>query len=129
MIRTEPNNALTEVPLDEIERRLAEYRRQGFEHQAMPHGVYQEPFISCPWPRCEFRIAAVDFQVERSTNPSLYSRVIAAWWQGPGIVGRCPGCGQHVLFSMNEKRQVADPASPGMTVLPDDWHQQAYIVS
>ncbi len=114
------------VPAEEVERRLAEYRRQGFEHQAMPHGVYQEPFLLCPWPGCGLRIAAVDFQVEQAADPALYRSVLAAWWQGPGVVGRCPGCSRHVLFSMRQKKAVSDPS--GMTVLPDDWHQSAYIV-
>jgi hypothetical protein len=118
----------TPVPDEEIRRRIAEYRKQGFERQAMPHGIYQDPFIVCPWPGCGFRIAAVDFQVEQNRDPHLYSRVISAWWQGPGIVGRCPGCRSFVLFSMDRKEQVVDPADGSLTVLPDDWHQQAYIV-
>src|SRR5882724_115945 len=84
------------VPPEEVQRRLVEYRQQGFERQAMPHGVYQEPYLVCPWPGCGFRIAAVDFQIEKTGDPGLYKNVIAAWWQGPGVVGRCPGCGKYV---------------------------------
>ena len=116
------------VPAEEVERRLAEYRRQGFEHQGIPHGVYQDPYVLCPWPGCGFRIAAVDFQIEKSGDPGLYQNVITAWWQGPGVVGCCPGCGRHVLYSMTEKKAVSDPVAAGMMVLPDDWHQTAYIV-
>ncbi|MBI3461944.1 MAG: hypothetical protein HY000_02650 [Planctomycetes bacterium] len=36
---------LPTVSQEEIQRRIAEYRRQGFERQAMPHGVYQDPFV------------------------------------------------------------------------------------
>jgi hypothetical protein len=116
------------VPAEEIERRLAEYRRQGFEHQALPHGVYQEPYLLCPWAGCGFRISAIDFQIENTGDPALYKNVLAGWWQGPGVVGRCPGCGKHVLFSMTEKKTVSDPCAAGLTVLPDNWHQTAYIV-
>jgi hypothetical protein len=116
------------VPAEEVGRRIAEYRRRGFEHQAMPHGVYQEPFLLCPWPGCGFRISAIDFQIEKTGDPALYKNVMSGWWQGPGVVGRCPGCGKHVLFSMNDKKTVNDPAGAGLTVLPDDWHQTAYIV-
>ena len=116
------------VPTEEVERRLAEYRRLGIEHQAMPHGVYQDPFLLCPWPGCGFRISAVDFQIEKTGDPALYRNVLSGWWQGPGIAGRCPGCGNYVLYSMTEKKRVTEPIGPGFTVLPDDWHQTAYIV-
>ena len=119
----------TGVPQEEVERRLAEYRRAGLESRAIPHGVYQDPYIVCPWPGCGYRIVAVDFQVEKMNDPNLYAQVIPAWWQGPGIVARCPGCGQYVLFKMTEKEAVPDPGMAGLTVLPDDWHQHAYIVN
>jgi hypothetical protein len=45
-----------------------------------------------------------------------------------GIVGRCPGCGQYVLFTQTDKQQVGDdPLASGLAVLPDDWYQNAYI--
>lgn len=117
------------VAAEEVERRIAEYRRQGFERKAMPHGVYQDPFIVCPWPGCGFRIAAVDFQIEHAPDPGLYAKVIAAWWQGPGVAARCPGCGNYVLFSMTTKEAIEDPATSGHTILPDGWHHQAYLVA
>jgi hypothetical protein len=129
MIRTDEIQQPSIVPVAEVERRLAEYRRQGSEHQAMPHGVYLSPFIVCPWTGCGFRFSARDYQIEKSADPALYSRVLSAWWQGPGVVGRCPGCANFVLFNMTHKQTVTDPATQGMTLLPDDWHQQAYIVS
>jgi hypothetical protein len=117
------------VPAEEVERRLAEYRRLGFEHQGIPHGVYQGKFILCPWSGCGFRIVAIDFQIEKMGDPGLYARVMPAWWNGLGIVGRCPGCGQHVLFSVTEKQCVEDPTAAGLLVLPDDWYQFAYIAN
>lgn len=129
MIRTREIQQPSIVPPTEVDRRLAEYRRQGLEHQAMPHGIYQDPFIVCPWPGCGFRISAIDFQIEKHADPALYSRVLSAWWQGPGVAGRCPGCRNFVLFSMTKKQAVTDPAAQGMALLPDDWHLQAYIVS
>ena len=122
------DQVLPTVSREEIERRIAEYRRQGFERQTMPHGVYQDPFLLCPWTGCGFRIAAVDFQLEKYADPALYAGAVTAWWQGPGIAGRCPGCGKHVLFSMTKKQPVNDPVAAALTVLPDDWHQKAYIV-
>ncbi len=70
-------------------------------------------------------IASIDFQAE--DNPERYKEVLKAWYSG-GIVGRCPGCGQYVLFTPTEKRQVLDdPVSAGMTKLPEDWDQRGYI--
>ncbi len=129
MAKTSELQAPAMVSPTEIQRRLAEYNQLGFERQAIPHGVYQDPFIVCPWLGCGYRISAIDFQIERAADAALYSRLIQAWWQGPGIVGRCPGCGNHVLFSMTQKQAVTDSNATGMTLLPHDWHQHAYIVS
>jgi hypothetical protein len=71
----------------------------------------------------------VDFQIEKNRDSEFYSRAIAAWWQGSGIVGRCPSCENPVLFSLDRKEQVLDSAMSGYVVLPDGWHHSAYIVS
>ncbi len=120
--------AMTAVRPEEVERRIEEYRREGFKRRAMPHGVYEDPYIVCPWAGCGYRIAGVDFHIEKMAAPGLYAQVISAWWQGPGIVGRCPGCGRYVLFSLSAKQPVDDPTAAGLTLLPDDWHQYAYII-
>ncbi len=115
------------VPPEEIERRIADYRRMAHERKAMPHGIYEDPYIVCPWSGCEYRITGVDFHIERMNQPAFYNQAITAWWYGPGLAARCPGCGQYVLFSVGKKQAVADPASGGLTVLPDDWHQRAFL--
>jgi hypothetical protein len=120
--------AMPTVSPEEAERRIAEYRREGFKRRAMPHGVYEDPYIVCPWANCGYRIAAVDFHIEKMASPGLYAQVISAWWQGPGIVCRCPGCSRYVLFSISAKQPVDDPIAAGLTVLPDDWYQYAYII-
>jgi hypothetical protein len=116
------------VPPEEVERRIAEYRARGLERRARPHIVYHDPFIVCPWPGCGYRIAGIDFPLEKLQDPARYSQLLAAWWQGPGLVGRCPGCGQYVLFTMDKKQAVQDPAAAGLVVLPDDWFQNAYLI-
>ena len=115
------------VSADEAARRVIEYRRMGFERKAMPHIVYHPPWDVCPWPGCGFKIAGIDFQLETGDAAS-YSSQLAAWWQGAGLVGRCPGCDQYVLFGFNDKRSVADPKVAGLVVLPDDWYQKAYVL-
>jgi hypothetical protein len=116
------------VPPEEAERRVAEYRRMGFERSVMPHSVYEDLWILCPWPGCDYRITAIDFHIEKMGDPQLYSRVIPAFWQGPGVVAKCPGCHQYVLFAMKEKKCISDPSAGNYVILPEDWHQYAYIV-
>jgi hypothetical protein len=125
-VNTAAKNTLSAVPPEEVARRVAEYRRLGFEHRAMPHVVYHGPWVLCPWPGCGFRLAGIDFQLE-SGDTASYTAGLAAWWQGPGLVGRCPGCQKYVLFSMSGKQCVEDPAAAGLVVLPDDWFERAYV--
>jgi hypothetical protein len=35
------------VPPAQVERRIAEYRRMGFEKKAKPHSVYEDVWIVC----------------------------------------------------------------------------------
>jgi hypothetical protein len=115
------------VPPEEVARRIAEYRRQGFERKTMPHIIYHGTHIACPWPCCGYQIAGIDFQLE-NYDTAFHNQALAAWWQGPGLVGRCPGCGQLVLFDFNGKQTVADPNVGAFLMLPDDWYQKAYIL-
>ena len=114
------------VPANEVARRVSEYRRMGFERKAMPHIIYHPPWDLCPWPGCGFKIAAIDFQLETG-DPASYAAQLSAWWQGAGLVGRCPGCNQYVLFGFNDKRCVSDPQASGLVVLPDDRYQRSYV--
>ena len=115
------------VSPEEVAHRITEYRRQGFERKTTPHIIYHGNHISCPWPGCGYQIAGVDFQLE-NYDQAFHNQALAAWWQGPGLVGRCPGCGQFVLFGFIDKQALADPIARGFVVLPDDWHQKAYIL-
>jgi hypothetical protein len=128
MPQTETEQAAATVSPEEIERRIAEYRRLGFEHQAAAHVVYQGLNQRCPWPDCDLRIAGIGFQLEKMGDSALLNELLAAWWQGPGLVGRCPSCRRDVLFSLGNKQAVTDPVRLGYTVLPKDWHQKAYVV-
>jgi hypothetical protein len=95
----------------------------------MPHAAYWNAAICCPWPGCGYRIALVDFQLELGGNPTFYAQVMLKWGRqsGYGLIGRCPGCQQHVLFTATDKQAVNDPNSLGLPMLPDDWHQHAFI--
>jgi hypothetical protein len=116
------------VPPDEVTRRLAEYRRLGFQRQAPAHVVYHEEHLDCPWAGCEVRIAGINFRLELQGDPAAQAQWLAAWWNGPGLVARCPGCGRLVLFGLDGKRAVSDPTPWEAAVLPDDWHRKAHVV-
>jgi hypothetical protein len=116
------------VPPDETARRVAEYRRLGFQRQAPAHVVYHEEQLGCPWAGCDFRIGGIMFRLELQGEPPAPAQWLAEWWTGPGLVARCPACGHHVLFSHDGKRAVGDPGAWATAVLPDDWHQKAHLV-
>jgi hypothetical protein len=116
------------VPPEEVLRRIAEYRRSGFARQAPPQVVYPPAQHRCPWPDCDYRIAGINFRLEELGSTADRARWMAAWWQGPGLVGRCPGCGCYVLFGLQEKQAAPDPAPGEVGLLPDDWHRRARIV-
>jgi hypothetical protein len=117
------------VPPEEVKRRLAEYRRVGFQRQAPAHVVYHEEQHGCPWAGCDLRIVGINFRLDALGDAAHQAEWLAAWWNGPGLVGRCPGCGRPVLFALDGKRAVIDPAPWGTAVLPDDWHTIAHVVT
>jgi hypothetical protein len=117
------------VPAEEVKRRVAEYRRIGFQRQAPAHVVYHEGHHECPWAGCDLRIAGINFRLDLLGDAAQQSAWLAAWWTGPGLVARCPACGRHVLFSLDDKRAVSDPAAWEPAVLPDGWHQHAHVVT
>ena len=94
----------------------------------MPHAIYISAFVACPWPGCGLPIEMIDFQLELYADAAFYSRVMRDWGApGFGLIGSCPKCGNFVLYGLNEKRQIIEAQSLGLPVLPDDWHQHAYI--
>jgi hypothetical protein len=117
----------TSVSPEEIARRIAEYRRMGWEHRSPAIMVYPPDQQLCPWPGCGTRIAGVRFNLEQLGDPALQERLLSAWWQGPGLVGRCPGCGRHVLFGYEVKQAVADPVEYAFALLPEGWADQAHL--
>lgn len=122
------SRSIPAVSPEEAQRWIAEYRRLGFEHQAPAHVVYHPPHQLCPWHGCGYRIAAIGFRLDGLGDPAHIGQWLEAWWQGPGLVGPCPGCGQLVLFGMSEKQMVAERAGLKVPVLPDDWYLKAALV-
>lgn len=125
-------NASTRMPgtvaTEEVARRLAEYRRLGRERRAPAHVVYHEESHDCPWAGCDCKIAGISFQLDQQGDEAALARWLDAWWTGSGLVARCPGCGRHVLFSLDGKRPVNDPGQWPAALLPDGWHTKAHVV-
>ena len=95
----------------------------------MPHAVYLGIKIFCPWPGCGYQIEMIDFRVETMGDPALYRRVITEWGRLPGygVIARCPGCNQYVLFGPSDKTMVADVSATTLPMLADDWHLRVQI--
>ena len=123
------NPASSTVLQQEVDRRLREYRAKGFEQRVMPHIIFRPRYILCPWPHCDHSIAGIDFQLELMGDQSDYEQLMQAWWKGAGLVGRCPGCTNYVLFTMQDKQRVESPGEHGSAVMPDDWHERAFFLS
>jgi hypothetical protein len=120
------NSAVSE---EEMERRQEEYRQFGWQARGPAHVVYHEKDQPCPWSECTLRIAGIDFQIHKVADSQLCERLMAAWWKGPGLLGRCPGCAKYVLFKLTRKETVFDIGPLASALLPDDWHQRAYLVT
>lgn len=124
----QPVETRAKLPTEEVVCITAEYRRGGFARRAPAVVVYHDPHVLCPWPGCNERIAGIVFQLDRMGDAATRDRLLAAWWQGPGLVGKCPGCGRPVLFGLEEKQIVIDPTEHEAACLPEDWFERAQIV-
>jgi hypothetical protein len=116
------------VSPEEVARRIQEYRRLGHLRQAPAQVVYPDAAGLCPWPDCGLRIAGIRFELERMGDASQVTAWLAAWWNGPGLVARCPKCKRPVLFDVTGKQAIAEPVPPEYAVLPQDWHKVAHLV-
>jgi hypothetical protein len=115
------------VPPEEVLRRIAEYRRMGLERKANPVIVYLEDQHACPWLGCTTKIRGIDFQLNRQGTPDKVDSWLVLWWHGPGLVGRCPGCGNYVQFGYSGKQAVEDVSGHPDALLPENWFRTALI--
>jgi hypothetical protein len=112
---------------DEINRRLADYRRVGFERRLPAVIVYLPEQHPCPWGDCDALIAGIDFQLDRLADAAQRENWLSAWWRGSGLVGRCPRCKRFVLFGYQSKRALDDPAAFADALLPETWDEIAIL--
>jgi hypothetical protein len=115
----------TPVSPEEVERRLAEFRRIGFERRMPAVGIYPGSESNCPWPGCDQIIKGVDFRLETLGDPEVCSRLLRTWWLGPGLIGKCPSCHRLVLFGSKHKSIVEQNPPPDSGLLPEDWFERA----
>src|SRR5438128_269880 len=126
MNRSTPQ-AVPTVAAEEVQRRIAEYRRLSFLGHLPAQVVYHDPYVACPWPGCGLRIAGINFQLDRMGDADQVARWLASWWNGPGLVARCPGCKHHVLYDVTCKQAVTNPTEVApASLLPEDWHEKAH---
>lgn len=116
------------IPPEEVKRRIAEYRRICWERRLPAQVVYHDPYRVCPWPNCGLGILGIHFALKEMADPVLLDHWLATWWQGPGLIARCPQCRQYVLFDVEYKKSIPDPSQINAPILPDDWHQRSHLV-
>jgi len=109
----------------EREQMHALYRHGGEERQMAPHVVYHD--ATCPYDGCEQTLQAIDFRLE-DHGRAIHDALVRAWWNDTGFVGRCPGCGGWIHFTIRTKRAVSDQEAQQYPQLPDNWHDGATIL-
>jgi hypothetical protein len=101
------------------------YRHGGEERQMAPHVVYHD--TTCPHEGCEQTLQAIDFRLE-DHGRVVHDPLVLAWWNDTGFVGRCPGCGGWIHFTIRTKRAISDEEAEHYPKLPDNWHVGATIL-
>jgi hypothetical protein len=119
----------TDVPAEEVARRIAEMRRIGYEHHAYAQVVYHRPSWECPWEGCGCCIKGIRFEFEKLGGPEQVEQWMKAFWLGPGVPARCPRCKRYVLFDVEGKEAVTDVSTMPSLPLPDNWYEVAYLGS
>jgi hypothetical protein len=118
-----------QVPSEEVERRVEEYRQLGYLRRLPAQVVYPESQWKCPWAGCSFAIAAIHFQIEKMAGTDTQDRLLDAWWKGQGLVGKCPSCNRYVLYGLREKRAIEDSTSVSEALMPEQWQEIAHLVT
>jgi hypothetical protein len=110
---------------EDIEEMHALYRRGGLERRMAPHAVYSD--APCPHRGCGQPMQAIDFRLE-DFGRAVHDRLVRAWWDDTGFVGRCPHCGGWIHFTIRAKRAVSAEEAGRYTHQPDNWHEGATIL-
>lgn len=126
MSRTE-ETTIPSTP-EELERITAEYRRGSHALKRPPITIYPDPHVACPWPGCGLEIRALAFNGwEQAWDEATRERLLAAFWLGSGLLAKCPQCGRYVLFGLQQKCTVTEPADDLGALLPEDWLSVGHV--
>jgi hypothetical protein len=109
----------------QLEQMHSLYRQGGADRKMAPHVVYHDGH--CPHASCERSLQAIDFRLE-AFGRSVHDPLVRAWWADTGFVGRCPGCGGWIHFTIRGKRAVDASEASSLPQLPDNWADQAVIL-
>jgi hypothetical protein len=101
------------------------YRKAGAKRAMAPHVVYSDS--GCPHEGCAQILHAIDFRLE-AFGRDVHDPLVRAWWDDAGFVGRCPGCGGWVHFTIRGKRAVDDREAQSLPQLPTNWADEAVIL-
>jgi hypothetical protein len=101
------------------------YREGGAQRGMAPHVVYRDGH--CPHDGCQQGLRAIDFRLE-AFGRDVHDPLVRAWWDDSGFVGRCPGCGGWVHFTILGKRAVDDAEAQSLAQLPPNWADEAVIL-
>jgi hypothetical protein len=110
---------------EELERMHDDCRQEGLDRQLAAQIVYAEP--TCPHPGCPESMQALDFRLEDQGQP-VDDRLVRAWWNDTGFVGKCPRCGGWIHFTIRANRAIAPEDRAKYLQLPDEWHHSATIL-
>ncbi len=101
------------------------YREGGAAHAMARHVVYRDG--GCPHNGCRQSLQAIDFRLA-AFGRSVHDPLVRAWWNDTGFVGRCPGCGGWIHFTIRGKRAIDETEARSSPQLPDNWTYEAVIL-
>jgi len=88
-------------------------REGGLGAMMSPQVRYDGP--GCPHSSCWHRMEWIDFKLElRGDLEGVYKPLVRAWWEGTGLLGRCPVCHEWIRFTTFEMETVDEALRPGI---------------
>ena len=108
-----------------LDQKLAFYRKGGKDRAGAPHIVYQDGL--CPHPGCLQHLQAIDFRLE-AYGREIHDPLVRAWWDDTGFAGKCPTCGGWIHFTIRGKKAIGADEAATLPNLPEDWFKTAVIL-
>ncbi len=100
------------------------YREGGLRAMASPRVHYDD--AECPHEDCAHKMEWIDFKLELHGDPErIYKPLVKAWWEGNGIVGRCPSCQGLIQFTTLGMKAIEETAAQHSARLPGNWSEIA----